>query len=230
MNSSQFYVNYKNLSIAESIDLLKDQIDEVMREERMIRNILIITFYGLLVLVSFFGNLLVMFVCFTNQSKTNTLILSLSMSDLLMTVFNIPFNVFRIVRQDWPFGKFLCITVPFVQVMVVYVSSYTMAVIAFYRWRSITTITTSSSTSMRQIIITIIIIWSVSALFAIPTVLYNDVVEVLNKNKFLRCQVVYPESEYNIRFILSLQIFFTQKGQVLLLKHCNKINWLLILA
>jgi hypothetical protein len=44
---------------------------------------------------------------------------------------------------------------------------------------------------------------------AIPTALFNEVV-ILQTYKFVRCKAVYPESEFNISLIISIEIFLTQ--------------------
>ncbi|XP_054160003.1 gastrin-releasing peptide receptor-like [Oppia nitens] len=204
----------KNLTQEEIINLTRlfipQWLEDDIRAEHLIRNWITSSMYALIVLVSFVGNLLVSVVCIKNLTKTNTLILSLSTSDLLMTVFNIPFNVVRLLKEEWPFGRFLCVSVPFVQVMVVYVSSFTMAVIAYHRWRSVTSMTNTALPSIWPIIMTIIVTWTLSAIMAIPTSLFNDVVPMVTYKTIKRCRVNYPESEYNISLILSLEIFITQ--------------------
>uniref|UniRef100_A0A6P6YEN6 Probable G-protein coupled receptor 83 n=1 Tax=Dermatophagoides pteronyssinus TaxID=6956 RepID=A0A6P6YEN6_DERPT len=117
---------------------LQDQIklmsNDTYRQERIYYGIA----YFIIIIISFFGNLLVCRICLKKYTKTNSLILSLSISDLLMTVFNIPFNFFRIANFSWPFGQPMCFIVNFVQYLVVYLSSYTMAIIAIQRYQSLT--------------------------------------------------------------------------------------------
>jgi hypothetical protein len=178
-----------NLTLKDLMDLMDYKPEELMR------NIVVISAYALIAIISFIGNLLVCRVCLQNMTKTNSLILSLSSSDLLMTIFNIPFNVVRILNAEWPFGQLLCFLVPFVQVMVVYVSSFTMAVIALHRWKCVSSLNTTS-TSIRTIIVTIVITWCLSALMAFPTAIFN--------------KVDYPKSEYDIRLIITIEVFLTQ--------------------
>ena len=207
----EFHRLIANLTYKEILILFDIKPEDLDDPRKWIKNTFVSSIYALIVLVSFFGNLLVVFVCLKNLTKTNALILSLSTSDLLMTVFNIPFNVVRLLKEDWPFGRTMCIAVPFVQVMVVYVSSFTMAVIAFYRWRCVISLPNVSYPSMRPIIVTIVIIWVMSALMAIPPSLYNDQVTMKTYREFIRCRPTYPkESKYNIPYLLSLEIFVTQ--------------------
>lgn len=124
---------------------------------------LIIVAYSLIVLVSLAGNALVCKVAFsgrrlpgrTQRARTSTdlLIGSLAFSDLVMTIFNIPFNVARILLPYWPFGEYLCYGVPFVQTACVYVSTFTMTAIAAHRWRMVTTHGHHCGHSTRKVIL-----------------------------------------------------------------------------
>ncbi|KAI2807899.1 Neuropeptide Y receptor [Blomia tropicalis] len=130
--------NVTPLSIdGESLNQLRVQIETLLSETYRFERIIYALAYGLIVVISFFGNLLVCRVCMRNMTKTNALIMSLAASDLLMTLFNIPFNFFRLLNYSWPFGSLMCFIVNFVQHLVVYISSYTMAVIAIQRYRSV---------------------------------------------------------------------------------------------
>lgn len=51
-----------------------------------------------------------------------------------MATLNIPFSAARVILAEWPFGPVLCKMVPMVQVVSVYVTSITMAVIAIDRY------------------------------------------------------------------------------------------------
>ncbi|CAL1289159.1 unnamed protein product [Larinioides sclopetarius] len=104
------------------------------------RDSIIIAFYSLIILISIFGNLLVCNIVARSakmRSSTYVFIANLALSDFMMTVLNIPFNVARILLSDWPFGSFMCSFVPLVQVTSVYVSTFTMTCIAVDRYRII---------------------------------------------------------------------------------------------
>nr|XP_027199022.1 uncharacterized protein LOC113793227 [Dermatophagoides pteronyssinus] len=104
-------------------------------------SIVIVISFSLLIIVSFCGNTLVCRTLFRQRrfcaNSTNVLIGMLAISDLMMTIFNIPFTVADIILNDWIFGDFVCILVSFVQANSVYVSSFTMAVIAIDRCKAI---------------------------------------------------------------------------------------------
>ena len=97
----------------------------------------VIIAYSIIVIVSVFGNTLVCYVIFRHkklQTVTNLFITNLAISDLLMTVLNIPFNLIRLLSDNWPFGVFMCQLVPHVQVTSAYVSTLTMTCIAIDRY------------------------------------------------------------------------------------------------
>ena len=102
-----------NLSYEENVNIIN--LLRILKSKIKLRNTIITTMYGLIIVISLLGNLLVFTTCIRKFTKINALILSLSSSDLLMTVFNIPLNVVRIVKVEWPFGPLLCFSVPFVQ-------------------------------------------------------------------------------------------------------------------
>ncbi|GIX75274.1 probable G-protein coupled receptor 83 [Caerostris extrusa] len=104
------------------------------------RDIFMMMSYTIIVLVSIFGNLLVCSIVARNPSlrgSTYVFIANLALSDLLMTILNIPFNVARLLLNNWPFGAFICSFVPLMQVTFVYVSTFTMTCIATDRYRII---------------------------------------------------------------------------------------------
>lgn len=182
------------------------------RSERAARHTMIISFYASIVLVSLFGNLLVLHVILKRKrmrTSTNLLMANLVVSDLLMTIINIPFNIVRVLLNEWPFGSALCILVPLVQVTSVYVSTFTMTIIAIDRYQAIIRPLKKRLSTNVPTSITILIIWIASAIFAIPNVAFNRVVQV---HKHLpRCRAVYPNTnELEYRRQVTLFTFLTQ--------------------
>jgi hypothetical protein len=209
------------------LDLLKSLEDQNADEEseELIRNIFIIICYSLIVIVSLIGNLLVCKVVFErkgSRTTTNLLIGNLAVSDLLMTVMNIPFNIARIVLDNWPFGETLCILVPFIQSTSAHCSSITMMVIALERYCSLINRThivgncfgkcfpnrcTHRCLPFGNILF---IIWFLSAFFSLPHGIYNQVLEIFTWRKLIRCRVIYPEPSQLFRRRLTLITFLSQ--------------------
>lgn len=199
-----------------------------------VNELAVIIAYLMIVVVSLIGNSLVVKIAFsgrripgrTQRARTTTdvLIGSLSFSDLVMTIFNIPFNLVRLLLPHWPFGKFLCYGVPFVQTACVYVSTFTMAAIALHRWRMVTYPTTMISNKTAPIGISspfrqsrtlrriVAFVWIISLGLAAPTVIFNTLKTAnVNGHIVIRCRVEYPPVEgINISLVLSVAIFLTQ--------------------
>lgn len=118
------------------------------------QNVLILCLFMLIVLISLCGNILVCRTLLKNKrlrsNSTNLLIGVLAISDLMMTTFNIPFTIVDCVLKDWIFGDFWCILVSFVSANSVYVSSFTITVIAASRHRAIFMFKSQSKSSPSQ--------------------------------------------------------------------------------
>lgn len=208
----QYYTDYDNLTRGED-----DMSLVVITNE--INTPIVIVAYALILIVSLVGNTLVCHISFSgrkcpgrsHRSRTTTdlLIGCLAFSDLVMTIFNIPFNIARILLPHWPFGSFLCFGVPFVQTACVYVSTFTMTAIALHRWRTVTTRDNHFVYSNQRLILTV---WLLSTLFALPTIAFNTLKEVnVNGEVVIRCRVQYPASlEFNIPLFLTMAVFLTQ--------------------
>lgn len=136
--------------------------------------------YAMVMAVSLFGNLMVVYVVIRHRrlrSVTYTFLVNIALSDLLMTCLNIPFSVSRVLMDHWPFGDFLCSLVPFVQTVSVYVSSMTMAAIAVDRYRVILTPLKRRLRPPHGLII-MLFLWILAALAALPYAMYSEVVPI----------------------------------------------------
>ncbi|UXI23302.1 nucleolar and coiled-body phosphoprotein 1-like [Sarcoptes scabiei] len=196
-----------------------------------IRNIFVVILYGIIMVISLCGNSIVCYVIYMTpklQTTTNILIFSLTISDILTTIFNIPFNCARFLLQNYPFPNLFCILMPTIQITSVYVSTLTMAAIGLHRYRSIRDCSklniwipirnfnriACSMTSYR-IKLWIVFIWFISILLALPHSLFNKVVIVAIKQNnptiVHRCRAVYPVSiEQQMPLMLSLLTTLTQ--------------------
>jgi G protein-coupled receptor 83 len=182
--------------------------------EDNVTNALIIFCYSLIIVVSLCGNVLVCKVAFGSKdmrSTTNMLIASLACSDIVMTAFNVPFNVARILLLDWPFGRVLCFLVPFIQTACVYVSTFTMTVIALHRLWTVTRKRTTHTFSAKKLWFTVLTIWLLAATLSLPHSAFNRVKKVIIYGQTLvRCRVDFPKLGFNFPLILSLEVFITQ--------------------
>ncbi|CAL4098090.1 unnamed protein product, partial [Meganyctiphanes norvegica] len=176
------------------------------------RTVIILLAYSIIIAISLFGNLLVCHVVIRTRrlhTVTNTFLANLAFSDLLMTALNIPFNVARVLLDDWPFGGFMCSMVPCVQVMSVYVSAFTMVAIALDRYQVIVHPLKPRLGAVHGLVI-IGVIWCLAALFSIPTAMYHQVAKIYTYKMLTRCQARFPEPALEFRKWLTLATFLSQ--------------------
>lgn len=108
--------------------------------DKTTRNAIVIILYALVFVVSCVGNGLVVWAIWARKrmrTAVNFMIGNLTVSDLIMTIVNMPFSCARMLMSEWVFGSTLCTLVPFAQSLSVYVSSITMMVIAIDRYQVI---------------------------------------------------------------------------------------------
>ncbi|MED6261515.1 hypothetical protein ATANTOWER_006172 [Ataeniobius toweri] len=70
-----------------------------------------ILLYSLIFLLSVFGNLLIIVVLMLNKrmrTVTNSFLLSLAVSDLMMAIFCMPFTLIPNILEDFIFGATMC--------------------------------------------------------------------------------------------------------------------------
>lgn len=75
-----------------------------------------ILLYTLIFLISVFGNLLIIVVLMLNKrmrTVTNSFLLSLAVSDLMMAIFCMPFTLIPNILEDFIFGGAMCKTVTY---------------------------------------------------------------------------------------------------------------------
>lgn len=79
---------------------------------------LTIPLYSVIFLLALVGNLLVITTLVQNKRMrtiTNVFLLNLSVSDLLLAVFCMPFTLIPTLMQDFVFGKTVCVLVRYMQ-------------------------------------------------------------------------------------------------------------------
>ncbi|MEQ2165619.1 hypothetical protein GOODEAATRI_018999, partial [Goodea atripinnis] len=76
-----------------------------------------ILLYSLIFLLSVFGNLLIIVVLMLNKrmrTVTNSFLLSLAVSDLMMAIFCMPFTLIPNILEDFIFGATMCKIVTYI--------------------------------------------------------------------------------------------------------------------
>ncbi|XP_061735164.1 cholecystokinin receptor [Nerophis ophidion] len=99
-----------------------------------------ILLYALIFFLSVFGNLLIILVLTANKrmrTVTNTFLLSLAVSDLMMAVFCMPFTLIPSILKDFIFGAIMCKIVTYLMGISVSISTFSLVAIAIERYSAI---------------------------------------------------------------------------------------------
>ncbi len=96
MNSSDILLSNETLrdQFNELINKISPENDPKFHSKKLLKNVIVIVCYSLIIFVSLFGNLLVCYIILSKHRlrsrTTNILIANLTISDLLMTILNVP--------------------------------------------------------------------------------------------------------------------------------------------
>ncbi|XP_034417644.1 cholecystokinin receptor [Cyclopterus lumpus] len=99
-----------------------------------------ILLYSLIFCLSVFGNLLIIVVLTVNKrmrTVTNTFLLSLAVSDLMMAIFCMPFTLIPSILKDFIFGAAMCKIVSYFMGLSVSISTFSLVAIAIERYSAI---------------------------------------------------------------------------------------------
>ncbi|XP_037660960.1 neuropeptide FF receptor 1 isoform X2 [Choloepus didactylus] len=127
--------------------------------------------YVLIFLLCMVGNALVCFVVLRNRhmrTVTNTFILNLAVSDLLVGIFCMPTTLVDNLITGWPFDNATCKMSGLVQGMSVSASVFTLVAIAVERFRCIVHPFREKLT-LRKALVTIAVIWTLALLIMCPS-------------------------------------------------------------
>ncbi|XP_043276469.1 RYamide receptor isoform X2 [Venturia canescens] len=126
--------------------------------------------YGSISILAVVGNFLVMWIVATSrrmQSVTNCFIANLALADIVIGLFAIPFQFQAALLQRWNLPHFMCAFCPFVQILCVNVSVFTLTAIAVDRHRAILKPLSARPSKLRAKIV-IAGIWLISGALATP--------------------------------------------------------------
>ncbi|XP_042907785.1 neuromedin-K receptor isoform X2 [Parasteatoda tepidariorum] len=126
--------------------------------------------YGLISILSIVGNFSVIVIVALSrrmQNVTNYFIANLAVADMIIGLFVIPFHFQAALLQRWVLPPFMCAFCPFIQVLSVNVSVFSLAAIALDRYRAVVHPLKAKTTKLRAKWI-ILFIWIFSALISVP--------------------------------------------------------------
>ncbi|GFY71578.1 RYamide receptor [Trichonephila inaurata madagascariensis] len=139
-------------------------------EVPMVLVIILSCCYGTISLVAVVGNLCVLLIVAVSRrmrSVTNYFIANLAVADIVIGLFAIPFQFQAALLQKWVLPPFMCAFCPFIQVMSVNVSIFSLAAIALERYRAVMH-PIKAKTAQGSAKWIIVFIWIFGALFGVP--------------------------------------------------------------
>lgn len=127
--------------------------------------------YGAVSMIAVVGNICVLWVVASRRrmrTVTNYFIGNLALADIVIGLFAVPFQFQAALLQRWLLPAFLCAFCPFIQVISVNVSVFTLSAIAFDRYRAVFKPFNSRGTTKLCAKIIILGIWLIGGIAATP--------------------------------------------------------------
>lgn len=146
-------------------------------------------------LVGLIGNIVVITVVIrykTMQTVTNRFIAWLSISDILLCLFAIPFTPTNAILTSWIFGRVMCKLVPSILAVSVFASTFTSVAIAMDRYMIIVHPYIKRMTNRIQAAI-MILIWISSIAVSVPIFVYSSQENEPNDANVTSCRENWPE-------------------------------------
>ncbi|XP_069141054.1 G-protein coupled receptor 83-like [Argopecten irradians] len=187
---------------------------------------LLLVSFSILVIISFFGNMLVVHVVVKNRKMhtvTYIFIANMAFSDLLMTCLNVPLNIARELMSEWTLGSILCHLLNFSLMTSVYVSTFTLTAIALDRQRVLIYPLNPRITKRKGIFI-LVLIWTLAFSLSLPYGVYTRVQDL---NLFVmtvkRCRTYFPSEKLEqyltiatvvIQYVIPLSIIGVTYGRI----------------
>ncbi|XP_068799336.1 cholecystokinin receptor type A isoform X2 [Struthio camelus] len=157
-----------------------------------------ILLYALIFLLSVLGNILVITVLIRNKrmrTVTNTFLLSLAVSDLMLCLFCMPFTLIPNLLKDFIFGSAVCKTATYFMGVSVSVSTFNLVAISLERYSAIckplqSRVWQTKSHALKVIAAT----WCVSFTIMSPYPIYSNLVPFTKYNNSTAnmCRLLWP--------------------------------------
>ncbi|KAJ8256130.1 hypothetical protein COCON_G00199940, partial [Conger conger] len=161
-----------------------------------------ILLYSLIFLLSVFGNLLIIAVLTLNKrmrTVTNSFLLSLALSDLMMAVFCMPFTLIPNLLGDFIFGAAMCKIVAYFMGISVSISTFSLVAIAIERYSAICNPLKSRAWQTRSHAYRVITAtWILSFLIMVPYPVFSVLVAFNKPHRATRhmCRLDWPMSHF----------------------------------
>uniref|UniRef100_A0A8C3BRB1 Cholecystokinin receptor type A n=1 Tax=Cairina moschata TaxID=8855 RepID=A0A8C3BRB1_CAIMO len=173
-------------------------VDDPPSSSRDLHQIIRILLYCLIFLLSVLGNILVITVLIRNKrmrTVTNTFLLSLAVSDLMLCLFCMPFTLIPNLLKDFIFGSAVCKTATYFMGISVSVSTFNLVAISLERYSAIckplqSRVWQTKSHALKVIAAT----WCVSFTIMSPYPIYSKLVPFTKYNNSTAnmCRLLWP--------------------------------------
>lgn len=185
-----------------------------------------ILLYVLIFLLSVFGNLLIILVLMLNKrmrTVTNSFLLSLAVSDLMIGIFCMPFTLIPNILEDFIFGASMCKIVTYFMGISVSISTFSLVAIAIERYSAIcnplkSRVWQTRSHAYRVIAAT----WVLSLLIMIPYPVFSKIRTFPKSNGTVgrMCRLDWPSQAVEQSwYVLLLFILFFIPGIVMMVAY-----------
>lgn len=173
-----------------------------------LEDIVTLPFYSLIFILSVVGNLLVIITLIQNKrmrTVTNVFLLNLSISDLLLAVFCMPFTIIPIMLKNFIFGAAMCVLIRYLQAVSVSVSCFTLVAISLERYFAICRPLHSRRwQTLSHSYKTIAFCWLSAFIVCIPQAVFNKYRELPMGNA--RCLEIWPSDEWHKAYSVLLDL------------------------
>ncbi|KAK3599389.1 hypothetical protein CHS0354_036401 [Potamilus streckersoni] len=164
--------------------------------------ILLVLFYCIVMVFGVLSNSMICYIVIkfkALRSPRNILILNLSICDISMCIFCMPFSLIRLTLKNWHLGNVLCKMTPSFQTIDVFVSTFTIVAIATDRYCAIVKVS-RDYTHRYFVYYVIALIWVMSFLLCIPMILFHEVhavsPSILDMTLYNICMEVWPSETW----------------------------------
>ncbi|KAM6447824.1 gastrin/cholecystokinin type B receptor [Liasis olivaceus] len=168
--------------------------------------------YSVIFLLGLCGNALIITVLVVNKrlrTVTNSFLLSLALSDLMVALFCLPFTIIPNLMHSFIFGKVICKAIAYLMGVSVSVSTFSLVAIAIERYSAIcrplqSRVWQTRSHAYRVIATT----WMLSALLMLPYPVYSTTLPVPTHPHITHCSHNWPghhfKQAWNVLLLLTL--------------------------
>ena len=164
-----------------------------------------VTVQAVILALAIFGNsclLLVMRVRKRHYTRMQIFIIHLCFADMLVAFFNIlPQLIWEIVGE-WVAGDLMCRCVKFMQIFVMYLSTYILVLTALDRRRAICNPLTSHTWTSRLVHLSVAFVYALSAILSIPQAIIFKYQEISPGSGVKNCWVHF-EPEWTLQFYIT---------------------------